>query len=101
MEMKDVYKDTLHACLSSDEHSARTREALEISGSSYADKAEEVLKNAPKDKLELMRARELAQHYRWKAAKRNPIRYSEKVQQDINVKTEAPLFGDTNDESSK
>ena len=78
---------TLHSYVNRDEHSARVRNALEISASSYADKAEEVLQQAENDKGELMRARELAQHYRWKAGKRNPKKYGDRVQ-NINLNTE-------------
>lgn len=81
----DKYKvalSTLHAHLSKDEHSARTREALDYSASTYADKAEKVLKNISKEsvQIEMHRARELAQHYRWKAGKRAPKKYGERVQ---------------------
>ena len=74
---------TLHSYVNRDEHSARVRNALEISASSYADKAEEVLQQAENDRGELMRARELAQHYRWKAGKRNPKKYGDRVQSEV------------------
>lgn len=70
---------TLHSYTSKDEHSARVREALEISADSFADKAEQILIDCDGTKEELMRARELAQHYRWKAAKRRPRTYSDKM----------------------
>ena len=70
---------TLHDFTQRSEHSARVREALEYSAQTFDDKAEEVLILAEGTKEELMRARELAQHYRWKAAKRNPRRYGDKV----------------------
>jgi len=70
---------TLHDFISRDEHSARMRAALEISAESYADLAEQVLLLAEKDKIEMTRARELAQHYRWKAGKRNPKKYGDKT----------------------
>ena len=84
---------TLHRYISTEEHSARVSNALAISASSYADKAEEILINSENDKGELMRARELAQHYRWKAGKRNPIKYGDRVQNEITIR-EQPLFGD-------
>jgi hypothetical protein len=71
-----------HRFLSKAEHSARVKEALEISSNSYADKAEEVLINAEKDSIEMTRARELAQHYRWKASKRSPKKYGDKLETD-------------------
>lgn len=70
---------TLHDNLSKSEHSARVREALLISADSYADKAEEVLLHAESDKNEIARAKELAQHYRWKSSKRNPQGYGDKI----------------------
>lgn len=76
----NVPLSTLHDFTSKDEHSARVREALQISGDTYADMAEEVLKTAEGTKEEIMRARELAQHYRWKAAKRYPKRYGDKLE---------------------
>ena len=83
----DCALGTLHSYVNRDEHSARVRNALEISASSYADKAEEVLQQAENDRGELMRARELAQHYRWKAGKRNPKKYGDRVQ-NLNINTE-------------
>ena len=60
------------------ERSARVRIAQKISADSFADMAEDVLKKA-RDFMELGKARELAQHYRWKASKRDPQRYGDKV----------------------
>lgn len=78
-EKLKVKLTTLHDFTQRSEHSARVREALEYSAQTFDDKAEEVLISADGTKEELMRARELAQHYRWKAAKRNPRRYGDKV----------------------
>lgn len=77
----DLSLSGLHNFLSKTEHSARVKTAMALSADGYADKAEEVLSDIkPKSTYaELQRARELAQHYRWKSAKRNPRRYSEKV----------------------
>lgn len=79
----NVPLSTLHDFLSKDEHSARAREALLISADEFAEKAERVLNEAEWDTdagdFDLKKARELAHHYRWKAAKRNPKRYSDKV----------------------
>ncbi len=72
---------TLHTHISNDvELSVRAREARKQSADSYAEKAETVLLLAKKDLIEISRARELAQHYRWMAGKRNPRTYGEKVQ---------------------
>ena len=70
---------TVHRLLTSEQHSARANQALATSASQYADKAEQVLKDAEADKFEMQRARELAHHYRWKAAKRNPSKYGERI----------------------
>lgn len=53
--------------------------ALIASAHTYADKGEQVLKDAERDKVEIIRARELAQHYRWMAGKRNPRKYGDKI----------------------
>lgn len=67
------------------EHSARVREALLSSANIIADMAEEVLMEAPDSAIEIARARELAQHYRWKAKCRNPKRYGDKLDIDANI----------------
>ena len=78
-KMYNIPLTTLHDFTSKSEHSARVREALEYSASSYADKAEQVLLDAEGTLTEIQRARELAQHYRWKASKRSPKKYGDKV----------------------
>lgn len=82
----DVSISMLHRFFSIEEHSARVREALSISADSYADMAERVLIEANWDSemgdFDLKKARELSQFYKWKAAKRNPRRYAEKVDID-------------------
>lgn len=76
----------LHREFSKAEHSARVREALTISADEYSDKAERVLIEAEWDETQgdfsLKKAKELSQFYRWKAAKRDPKRYSEKMEID-------------------
>lgn len=70
----------LHGYLAEDEgRYTRAREALTISADTYADQAEQVLKDAPKDGIEMQRARELSSFYKWKAAKRRPKDYGDKV----------------------
>lgn len=61
--------------------SARVRESLKRSAIEYDDKAELVLKNLPKDatNAQIMQARELASHYRWRASKRDPKAYGDKL----------------------
>lgn len=84
-----VAVSTLHEYLHKSEHSARVNDALKISANSYADKAEEVLKDITRtsNQIEMARARELAQHYRWKASKRNPRSYGDKLDVTSNEKT--------------
>lgn len=66
----------------SSEFSARVRESKDISADSYAEMAESVLQNAISDGVEIQRARELAQHYRWMAGKRSPKRYGESTKME-------------------
>ena len=75
----DVKLSTLHNFVSKPEHSVRAKNALEISAQTFEDEAERVLLNAERDSIEIQRAKELSQLYKWKAAKRNPKRYSDKV----------------------
>lgn len=70
---------TLHDFTSKSEHSARVKTALIISASTFDDKAEQVLVEAKGNMVEIQRARELAQHYRWKASKRAPKVYGDKL----------------------
>jgi len=81
-QMADILQvplSTLHDFTSKSEHSARVREALDYSADSFSDKAEAVLIEAESLPTEIQRARELAQHYRWKASKRSPKRFGDKV----------------------
>lgn len=78
-EKLNVKLTTLHDFTSKPEHSARVSQALEISAQTYEEKAEQILINAEASPYEMQRARELAQHYRWKAAKRSPKRYGDRI----------------------
>lgn len=62
--------------------------ALTARADFYAEKAEEFILNAPSDKVELMRARELAHHWRWRASKSNPNKYGERASIDLQGKLE-------------
>lgn len=75
----DCSISTLHNFLVKPEHAVRTRDSLELSAATYANKGEQVLIEAEGISVEIQRARELAQHYRWMAAKRAPNKYGEKV----------------------
>lgn len=90
-EKFEVPLSTLHDFISSTEHSARVKAAQEISADSYADKAEKVLIDAKGTLTEISRARELAQHYRWKASKRSPKRFGDRLELDGGVDNRTTL----------
>jgi cytidylate kinase len=83
-----VKLSTLADFTARNEHSARVRAALQLSADTYADKAEQVLIDSKGTKEELMRARELSQYYKWKASKRCPKTYGEKLDVDHTSKGE-------------
>ena len=86
MDMAPLWR-WLHA----DKHrSARAREAMQRSALAFDEMAEEVIKGA-RNILALSRARELAQHYRWRAAKRNPAEFSDRVKQIVSGPDDKPL----------
>lgn len=62
-----------------EEHSARAREARIHAARIWDEKALDVIEQAA-DPFELQRARELAQHYRWRASKTAPKDYGDKIQ---------------------
>lgn len=70
---------TLQTWIEADsERSARVREAR-ISQARYWDEAAESCISEASDPFELAKAKELAHHYRWRAAKIAPKQYGEKV----------------------
>src|SRR5690554_5126868 len=75
----NVSTRTLHKFLSLPENQELYKGVLQESSDSYASLAEEVLINSPADRIEIHRARELAQHYRWMASKRNPKKYGDRM----------------------
>lgn len=85
----DVSSRTMSKFLSLPENVDQYRTVLQESADAYVDKAEEALLNAPADKIELYRARELSQHYRWLASKRNPKRFGDRI--EVDQKTEATI----------
>ncbi len=95
-EKYNVALGTLFNYLHNSERSARVKEALNYSASTYDEKAEKVLLeiSAESQGVEMQRARELAQHYRWKASKRSPKEYGERIQQDVTIQQEQPLYPD-------
>lgn len=77
--MYGVQVSTIHEYLNKPENIERYALALKTSSDSYAEKAENVLLDAKSKLVEIQRARELAQHYRWMASKRNPKKYGDKL----------------------
>lgn len=61
--------------------SARAREARIAAARQFDEKAEYELRAAT-DPFTLAKARELAQHYRWKASKASPKEYGDKIEID-------------------
>jgi hypothetical protein len=61
---------------------ARYRAAREVSAEHWDNEAERVLREAPPDRDEIARARELASHYRWRASKLAPREYGDRI--DVN-----------------
>jgi transposase len=75
---------TLIAWLEQDpERSARAREARILSARIWDERAEARIEEAA-DAFELARAKELAHHYRWRAAKIAPRDYGEKVTAELS-----------------
>jgi len=97
----NVPLSTFNDFISKSEHSARVYNAMVTSAQTYEDMAEEVLLFAERDSVEIQRARELSQLYKWKAAKRNPKRYSDKIDVTTNGEkiqsTPVIVFKDTFD----
>ena len=91
-----VTRESIAFFIAQSDHSARAREAQKRSADKISEKAELVLLSLEKgcDTAEIARARELAHHYRWLAAKKNPHAYSEKLQTENNtvVKLEQDNF---------
>lgn len=72
-------KTTLTDFLAKSDHSARVEKARKLSAETFADMAEEVLLNAESNAVEIARARELSQYYRWRARVSEPKKYGDKV----------------------
>lgn len=66
------------------ERSARAREARAAASSMYDEQAQHAIERA-QDPLELAKARELAQHLRWRASKVDPAGYGDKSTLDVSV----------------
>jgi len=82
----------LHYHTSKSEHSVRVREALQISADTYADKGERVLIEAKSTLVEVQRAKELSQFYKWKASKRSASKYGDKMELEHKGESIAPVI---------
>jgi transposase-like protein len=75
---------TLYEWLHADsDRSARVRAAVVRGAEADDDKALDALTAAERDPVEMTRAREIAQHYRWRAKIKNPDRYGEKSKIEV------------------
>ena len=72
-----------------EERQMAARDALQASADFSDAQAEAVLKslNRSSTGAEIAKARELAQHYRWRASKRNPRVYGERIELDGALQT--------------
>lgn len=68
----------------SPERSARAKQLRSYMAAHWDEKAEYVIENAT-DPLGIAKARELAQHYRWRASKIAPRDYGDRMQVDASV----------------
>ena len=67
-----VTKNALTKWIAEDsDRSARARVAQDQSGEIFDREAERIIRNAPADQIEMARARELAQHMRWRSSMRS------------------------------
>jgi hypothetical protein len=83
-----VNRESIACFISESDYSARAREAQKRSADKISEKAELVLLNLEKgcDNAEIARARELAHHYRWLAAKKNPNKFGDSTKIQAEVK---------------
>ena len=96
--MSDICRDigvsrpTLTEWINSDpDRQARSDRARIEAAAAYVEAAERAILDAPSDSTELTRARELAHHFRWKAARSNPRRYGDRVTQEITGADGGPI----------
>lgn len=74
-----VSKSSLNEWYSQGERLARINAARIAAAERWDELAVQVLTEAPSDKNEIARARELAQHYRWRASKLSPKLYGDRL----------------------
>ena len=82
-----ISKDALMDWLRADrDRQDQARESLRLSSATCDEKAEAVLLALPADATpgQVAQARELAQHYRWRAKARNPREYGDKSQVEVS-----------------
>lgn len=70
--------------------SARVREARSAMAKVWDEKAEHGIANAA-DEFELRKAKELAHHYRWRAAKVSPPEYGDRLAQEVSGPNGGPI----------
>jgi len=91
-ESADTTYGVLQAWLNNNpDYSARVREIRTLTARYWDEQAESVIKTSS-DNLTFAQARELAHHYRWRAAKIAPREYGDKITQEITGKDGAPLL---------
>lgn len=85
---KKVAVSTLHNFTSKPEHSARAKEALKYSAFLWDEKAEQAINDIPANgsPAEIAKGRELKQLFQWRASKRNPKEYGDRVEVKQEVK---------------
>lgn len=77
-EKLDVSGNTLRRWVrSKKEYTTLVAEAYTYAGEMFAYKAEQALRTAPNDKIEMVRAGKLAEHYRWMASRLNKEMFGE------------------------
>ena len=84
--------------------SVRAREARENAAAVYVDEAENNIRIAS-DPFELAKAKELAHHLRWKAAKMSPKNFGDKIEVDnkgeVGLTVKVVKFADKDDDNEK
>jgi len=83
-----VCADALFRFVAQSEHSPRAREAQRQSAETIAEKAENSLLQIQADDTQasVTRQRELASHYRWLAAKKNPAKFGDSTKISAEIK---------------
>ncbi len=80
-----VSRGAIAAWYAKPEQQTRIQEARRLSAAHWDELAEATIKAAGTDKGSIAKARELANHYRWRASKLNPAFYGDKITADVNA----------------